>query len=54
LLLSGIVYGSLSVYESFREHRGAASIIGWCLAVPMTLLFLFFLLLTFWDVLPLA
>lgn len=50
LLLSGIVYGGISLAQSFESHRGAASIVGWFLAVPLGMIFLLFLTLTFWDV----
>ncbi len=52
LLLCGLIFGGTSALKSLGEHEGAMSVVGWCLAAPLSLLFLGFVLLTFWDVLP--
>lgn len=52
LLLCGLIFGAASILKGLGEREGVMSLIGWCLAAPLTLLFLGFVLLTFWDVLP--
>lgn len=52
LLLCGLIFGATSILKSVGQHEGSMSVIGWCLGAPLTLLFLGFVLLTFWDVLP--
>ena len=52
-LLAGLTYGGISLSLSFGEHHKAARIIGWCLAIPLGIVFLSLLFLAFRKALPL-